>query len=223
MPTVPLPNDPSSEQLRKQAKELRDRARAGDPDALALIAEHHPDRGPDGEHVVSLSAAQLVVARQYGFASWARLKRHLDVVEQYSRAPDDVAPSTDPVHEFLRLACLEYGRDDAPAAWSDARAVLAAHPELARASIHVAAADCDLDAVRAPPGARSGRGEPARWPDRLGAAPVPRVRAPRARCRRRRGAGRGAPAAGARRRSERGLPLARHLPVHRAHRRVRRR
>jgi len=80
---------------------------------------------------------------------------------------DAVEPSTGPEHEFLRLACLEYGRDDSPAAWNDASALLAAHPDLAGASIHVAAADCDLDAVRAllarDPDAASRRGGPIDW------------------------------------------------------------
>src|SRR5690606_26033496 len=70
MSTVPLPNDPSLDQLRERAKELRDRVRAGDPAALALLAEHHPKRA----HGVSLTGAQLVVARHFGFPSWARLK-----------------------------------------------------------------------------------------------------------------------------------------------------
>src|SRR5262245_18929681 len=163
MPTVPLPNDPSLEQLRKRAKDLRTAVRAAEPDALALVAEHHPD----GDRALSLAGAQLVVARRYGFASWARLKRHLEVVEQYSRAPDDVAPSTDPMHEFLRLACLQYGEDDAQADWAGARERLAAHPGLAATSIHVAAAAADLDATRAllarDPDAARRRGGPIDW------------------------------------------------------------
>jgi len=80
---------------------------------------------------------------------------------------------TDPAHEFLRLACLLYGRDDAQADWGDARVLLAAHPGLARTSIHVAAADADLDAVRGllarDPRAAGGRGGPIGWEP--GAAP----------------------------------------------------
>jgi hypothetical protein len=68
-----LPDRPSLEQLRRQAKELRDAARAGDPTALARVAAHVPN---DAAHpVVTLSAAQLVVAREHGFASWPRLRR----------------------------------------------------------------------------------------------------------------------------------------------------
>ena len=43
MPSVSLPDDASLEQLRKQAKDVRDLARArGVPGALDLVAEYHP-------------------------------------------------------------------------------------------------------------------------------------------------------------------------------------
>ena len=62
-----LPARPDLDQLRRQAKELRDAARSGDPAALSRIAAHAP--AP-----VTLAAAQLAVAREHGFASWPRLK-----------------------------------------------------------------------------------------------------------------------------------------------------
>jgi Ankyrin repeats (many copies) len=142
MPTVPLPNDPSFDQLRKQAKDLRDLARTGEPAALDLIAEHHPR----GAHPVSLTGAQLVVARRYGFPSWAQLKRRLDVVAQYGRVPDEVT-AAEPVDEFLRLACLRYAHDDGPANWEQARRLLVEHPSMPWLSIHAAAAVAAADAV----------------------------------------------------------------------------
>lgn len=64
--TVPgLPRRPDPDQLRRRAKELRDAARSGDPAALARLATVG---GP-----VTLSAAQLVIAREHGFASWPAL------------------------------------------------------------------------------------------------------------------------------------------------------
>ena len=48
--------------------------------------------------------------------------------------------------EFLRLACLNYGRDD-PARWSKAAELLAEHPEIAGGSIHAAAAAGDGQGV----------------------------------------------------------------------------
>ena len=42
MPTRPLPNNPSLEHLRKEAKQLRTSVLAGNPDALARVKELHP-------------------------------------------------------------------------------------------------------------------------------------------------------------------------------------
>jgi Ankyrin repeats (many copies) len=144
MPAVSLPDDASLEQLRKQAKDLRDLARAGLPGALDLVAEHHPK----GAHPVTLTGAQLVVARHNGFASWARLKRHLEMIERYRRAPDEVGQTDNLADEFLAFACLRFGGDDSPGRWERAGALLAGHPALARTSIHVAAAAADEASVR---------------------------------------------------------------------------
>jgi hypothetical protein len=56
------------------AKELRAAARAGDPRAVQRLG-NHVDADPA---TVSLSVAQLVVAREHGFASWPRLMEHLE-------------------------------------------------------------------------------------------------------------------------------------------------
>ena len=63
--------------------------------------------------------AQLVVARQFGFASWPKLKAHLELVARYARSPHEqpvggpLADEQAVSDEFLRLACLTYGDDDA--------------------------------------------------------------------------------------------------------------
>jgi hypothetical protein len=73
-----LPDRPNLINLRKQAKSLLAAWRSGDQQALARVREGHP-RGDRltamGRY--SLADAQLVVAREYGFASWARLVQHL--------------------------------------------------------------------------------------------------------------------------------------------------
>jgi hypothetical protein len=145
MPAVSLPDDASLEQLRKLAKDLRNLARAGVPGALALVAEYHPK----GAHPVTLTGAQLVVARHNGFPSWARLRQHLEMIERYRRAPDEVDRTAAGADEFLAYACLRHGGDDSPDRWERAARVLAAQPELITASIHVAAAAADEPAVRA--------------------------------------------------------------------------
>lgn len=68
-----LPERPNLDQLRRQAKELRDAARAGDAAALQRVAVHLPGGDP-----ATLATAQLVVAREYGFASWPRLKAEVE-------------------------------------------------------------------------------------------------------------------------------------------------
>ena len=77
-----LPERPDLDQLRRQAKELRDAARRGDPDAVERFARHHPS-APQG--VVTLAAAQLVIARELGFASWPQLKAAVDA---HATAPE---------------------------------------------------------------------------------------------------------------------------------------
>jgi hypothetical protein len=64
MPELPFP--PNLDQLRRQARELLSAAARGEPDALARL-------GAVSDRVV-LSAAQLAVAREYGFQSWPQLK-----------------------------------------------------------------------------------------------------------------------------------------------------
>jgi ankyrin repeat protein len=162
LPAVPLPDDPSLEQLRKQAKDVRGLARAGVPGALELVAAHHPK----GAHAVTLTGAQLVVARHYGFASWARLKQHLATVQRYRREPDEVNQACGPAEEFLALACLRYGDDD-PRRRERAARLLAGHPEIISSSIHVAAAAADPAAtgalLAADPALASREGGPYRW------------------------------------------------------------
>ena len=75
MPAVPLPERPSLEQLKKQARLLHRAVRSGHPKAVALVAEHQPNGPVTG--TFSLDSAQFVLARSYGFASWPKLRQHL--------------------------------------------------------------------------------------------------------------------------------------------------
>jgi ankyrin repeat protein len=164
MPTISLPDRPDLGQLRRQARELQRAVRAGDTDALAHTREHaapvdDPPRFP-------LAAAQLVIARHYGHASWPRLVAFVEMLTQYTRVPDAVPALDDPASEFLRRACLRYA-DDSPDDWKVARELLATHPEIARSSIHHAAALADGDGVRAflarDPSLARRAGGPFRW------------------------------------------------------------
>jgi ankyrin repeat protein len=162
----PLPNDPSLEHLRKEAKRLRKALRSGDAGASAQVKEFHP-RANEVITLFSLSDAQLVTARTYGFASWTKLKQYLTAIEPYVWNPPQPADDPGPlVDVFIKLACLNYG------AWhrsnpEKARRLLAEHPELARASIYSAAASGDVSAAGAmierDPECVKANGGPLRW------------------------------------------------------------
>jgi len=168
-----LPSEPSLTQLRRQARDLQRAVRSGVPEALAEVAERHPAGRPDDTAAVSfaLSAAQLVVARRYGFPSWARLRRYVEVLERYSRFPARMAQDTPtdpaaPAEDFLRLACLRY-EDDQPERWAQALRILEEHPEITQVSIHAAAAAADVPrlaaSLAADPRAANRPGGPYRW------------------------------------------------------------
>jgi ankyrin repeat protein len=65
-----LPVRPDLDQLRHQAKDLLHAAQRGDPSAIVRIG------AVSGR--IMLSSAQLALAREYGFASWARLKLEVE-------------------------------------------------------------------------------------------------------------------------------------------------
>src|SRR4051794_12177773 len=75
MPRV-LPPNPSLEQLRRQAKDLLKASRELNLQALLRIEHYLPNRSG----VAILADAQLVIAREYGFASWPKLKRHIEAL-----------------------------------------------------------------------------------------------------------------------------------------------
>jgi len=65
-----LPARPDLDQLRRQARELYRSALGGDAGALRRLREV--------SGTVALSAAQLAIARDYGFASWPQLKAEVE-------------------------------------------------------------------------------------------------------------------------------------------------
>src|SRR5216684_3913800 len=74
-----LPARPSLVQLRHEARDLLNLRRAGDAGAVARFVSAHPRFvSADVASYLSLSDAQLVLAREYGFASWPKLKLHVD-------------------------------------------------------------------------------------------------------------------------------------------------
>ena len=70
-----LPASASLEQLKKQAKDLLSAFKDDDPSAVSRFRQHLPRL--TNHTAPRLSDAQLVVAREYGFASWSKLKAHV--------------------------------------------------------------------------------------------------------------------------------------------------
>ena len=79
MPTRRLPSRPNLDQLKRQAKELVAERRTGTLQVCQRIREFHPRyAGASDDSITAatfaLSDGQLTIAREYGFASWARLR-----------------------------------------------------------------------------------------------------------------------------------------------------
>ncbi|MEM9139519.1 MAG: ankyrin repeat domain-containing protein, partial [Pseudomonadota bacterium] len=140
MAITALPDNPSLEHLKKQAKRLLRAVQAGDNAALAQVGPYFGDPAK-----ISLQQAQLVIARDHGFSSWTRLKRHIDSGLGQAETTEQRA------NRFLDLVCVHYGPEfRGPGEFEQAATLLAEHPEIAAYSLHTAAAAGDIDAVTHP-------------------------------------------------------------------------
>jgi hypothetical protein len=96
MPSKSLPSSPSLDHLKYQAKDLLNASKTGNPEAFSRIREFHPKfAGQSRADVqvarVSLSDAQLVIAREYGFESWPALKQHVESLAQRAARTETLA------------------------------------------------------------------------------------------------------------------------------------
>jgi len=83
MPVRPLPSNPSLDHLKYQAKDLRKAHAARNAEVAQRLREFHPrfTWATDAEIFdahLSHGDAQFAIARESGFPSWARLKRHIE-------------------------------------------------------------------------------------------------------------------------------------------------
>ncbi|MFC7619640.1 ankyrin repeat domain-containing protein [Microlunatus sp. GCM10028923] len=165
MPTKILPDQPNLDHLRQQAKALQRTVRTGDAEAAGRVTECYPGGIPADPGEFGLSEAQLVIAREYGFSSWPRLKRYLDTVAEFRWDPDQ--PGHGVADEFCWLACFAYSNVDGPDRWARARAILTEHPDLTAGNVWAAAVAADLAEVtrlvRSDPSLATRRGGPNRW------------------------------------------------------------
>lgn len=95
-----LPAQPHLDVPKQQARQLLQQCKAGTNDALDRVRRQHPKlRTADDEIITTrlkLSDAQLVIAREYGFSSWTKLKQRItgntvaELIDKAIRANDAV-------------------------------------------------------------------------------------------------------------------------------------
>jgi hypothetical protein len=181
VPLLELPDRPSLDDLRRQARTFQRLVRAGLPGALDTVTEFHPrlTAMPAGDPLLAafaLADAQLVIARQYGFASWTGLRQYLAAVDTFTREPHlqpaggPAGTGQDLADDFVRLACLVYAGYDASRIERAGR-LLAEQPELARASVYASSAAGEYEhltgLIRAEPELADRPGGPFGWPPLL--------------------------------------------------------
>ncbi|MDG4719073.1 MULTISPECIES: DUF1835 domain-containing protein [Thalassospira] len=96
------------EQQRKRAKELLRALRSGNSDAQTRFANtgHGISTAEAGN--IQLADAQLVIARENGFASWPKLKNHIDRITEQNR---QIATGTPPALDTPNTLHLRCGSD----------------------------------------------------------------------------------------------------------------
>lgn len=141
--TTSLPSHPSLENLKKQAKTLQKKWRAGDAETLARIRAAHPQYAASSDEQLCvlkprLTDCQLVLARELAFNSWAQLK--VAVESANHELPD----------QFVSIACLCYDDPHYDHRTFQARAyeMLHQNPWLAEANIWCAATAGNRGAVQ---------------------------------------------------------------------------
>ena len=86
---TPLPSRPDMDQLKLQARELRDAFTAGEEAAGLRVRRHRGPAAPEYA-CLSLRNAQLGIAREHGFTSWARLRQYIDSPARPAASVDEV-------------------------------------------------------------------------------------------------------------------------------------
>lgn len=84
-----LPDNPSLDHLKKQAKQLRTAHRKGTQEAITRIRAQYPKLAKLNDEALllarfSINDAQHVVAREYGYPSWAKLKEFVDKAQTWT-------------------------------------------------------------------------------------------------------------------------------------------
>jgi 3,4-dihydroxy-2-butanone 4-phosphate synthase len=84
-----LPSRPNVDHLKEQAKDLLAAFKLGEEQAFQRVRFYHPEPNaglPEGVLSLKLSDAQVVLAREYGFESWPKLKEHVEGISISARS-----------------------------------------------------------------------------------------------------------------------------------------
>ncbi|WP_024447155.1 ankyrin repeat domain-containing protein [Mycolicibacterium iranicum] len=144
-----LPDNPSLNRLRVEARTLQRQVAASLGDAVDTVGRHHPRADIAlAADTFALHDAQLTVARRYGFSGWPALVHFLEAAADLSVDParideDDLSAAD----RFCSLSVLHYTDADAPPRWAAAADTLGAAPELVNAHIWAAAVAADPNAL----------------------------------------------------------------------------
>lgn len=158
-----LPVKANISQLKIQAKELQKAFKAGDKPAIKRLFAMHPRFVQANDEALSnaklkLSDFQLVVAREYGFLSWAKLAQHLK-----DRTRDAMFPIT----AFIDAAVPQVKDNHRAGNLEQANALLAEDPTIVRANIFTAVilgeADWLTAYLKSNPEAATQTGGPRNW------------------------------------------------------------
>jgi D-alanyl-D-alanine-carboxypeptidase/D-alanyl-D-alanine-endopeptidase len=107
-----LPPHPNLVQYKKQAKDFVKSRQSGDPETMRRIRHYHPRLGrlsdmDAREAEFLLADAQLVLAREHGFSSWAKFTHHIEALMQHgspaqrTQAEQGFAPSDTNIRQIL--------------------------------------------------------------------------------------------------------------------------
>jgi ankyrin repeat protein len=144
-----LPPQPSLEQYKKQAKDLRKALAMQHAEALARARARHPrfagPAAPEAHHTsFTLADAQLIIAREYGYEAWPKFTAAIRALE----AANSISSLLDPVAAFLEAASVPRQATHTSGTLERAEAILAAHPHIPDANIFTAAILGDAQRVR---------------------------------------------------------------------------
>lgn len=96
-----IPKRLSLEKLKKEAKDLLKQLEDDSPDALMRLEEHRSTSKSN----IKLADAQFIIARENGLSSWAKLKRHIELMTRASEqiAQGHMSPDND--YKTLHIRC----------------------------------------------------------------------------------------------------------------------